>query len=100
MTQVEIGPYAEDFSALSKMTQLVREAGVRAFLLHLRANEEMAEHKVKGPITVHCLHGSVLFRTATQEADLATGSLLSLPGGVPHSLLARRASLLLITVCE
>lgn len=55
MTQVEIGPYAEDFSALSRTTQLVREAGVRAFLLHLRADEEIAEHKVKGPITVHCL---------------------------------------------
>jgi quercetin dioxygenase-like cupin family protein len=100
MTQIEIGRYAEDFSGLNRTTPLIRDAGIRAFLLHLRAGEEMPEHQVKGPITVHCLQGSVLFRTGTEDAELMSGSLLSLGGGVPHSLSARRASLLLVTVCE
>ena len=100
MKQVEISPYAEDFSALNRTTQLIREAGIRTFLLRLRADEEMPEHKVKGPITVHCLQGSVHFRTATDDTELIAGSLLSLAGEVPLSLLARQASLMLITVCE
>lgn len=100
MKQVQLSPYLEDFSALNRTTQLIRDAGIRTFLLRLHAGEQMPEHKVSGPITVHCLQGSVLFRTATEEAELVSGSLLSLPGQVPHSLLARRASLILVTVCE
>ena len=100
MKQVEISPYAADFSALARATPLIRDAGIRTFLLHLRANDEMPEHKVKGPITVQCLQGSVVFRTATEEAEMITGSLLSLPAEIPHSLLARRASLMLVTVCD
>jgi len=76
------------------------DAGIRAFLLHLRANEETPEHKVKGLITLHRLQGSVLFRTAAEAEESVTGSLLSRAGEVPHSLLARCASLLLATVWE
>ena len=68
-----------DFSALNRATPLLRDAGIRTLLLHLRAGEEMPEHKVKGPISVQCLKGSVLFRTATDEADATAGSLLTLP---------------------
>ena len=100
MKRVEIAPYAENFSSLSRTTQLIREAGIRTFLLHLRADEEMPEHKVNGPITVQCLQGALQFRTGTEDEELIAGSLLTLAGGVPHALLARRASLLLITVCE
>ena len=100
MKRVEIAPYAENFSSLSRTTQLIREAGIRTFLLHLRVDEEMPEHKVNGPITVQCLQGALQFRTGTEDEELIAGSLLTLAGGVPHALLARRASLLLITVCE
>jgi quercetin dioxygenase-like cupin family protein len=100
MKQIELSAHANDFGTLGRTTQLIREGGLRSFLLHLRANEEMPEHKVKGPITVQCLQGSVLFRTATEDAELITGSLISLPGEVSHSLFARRASLMLVTVFE
>lgn len=100
MKQAELSSYLADFSQLPRTTQLVRESGARAFLLHLRASEEMPEHKVKGAITVQCLQGSVLFSTAGESVELFTGSLISLPGSVPHSLIARRGSLLLVTVCE
>jgi quercetin dioxygenase-like cupin family protein len=100
MNHVELGPYMADFSALNRATPLLRDAGIRTLLLHLRAGEEMPEHKVKGPIRVQCLKGSVLFRTATDEADATAGSLLTLPAEVPHSLIARADSLVLVTVFE
>src|SRR5215831_13820672 len=100
MNHVELGPYLADFSALNRATALLRDAGIRTFLLHLRAGEEMPEHKVKGPISVQCLEGSVLFRTATGEAELTAGSLLTLPAEVPHRLIARPNSLMLVTVFE
>ena len=100
MNQAELTTYTADFSHLARTTQLVREGGIRAFLLHLGASEEMPEHQVKGPITVQCLQGAVLFSTAEESVELISGSLISLPGRVPHSLVARRASLMLVTVCE
>jgi quercetin dioxygenase-like cupin family protein len=96
----ELSNYASNFSQLARTTQLVREAGLRAFLLHLHAGEEMPEHKVKGPITVQCLQGSVLFSTAEESIEWISGSIISLPGGVPHSLVARGSSLMVVTVCE
>jgi quercetin dioxygenase-like cupin family protein len=100
VNQAELSNYNSDFSHLPRTTQLVRESGLRAFLLHLRAEEEMPEHKVKGPITVQCLQGRVLFSTADDSAELISGSLISLPGGVPHRLFARTASLMVVTVAE
>jgi len=100
MNHVELGPHMADFSALNRVTPLLRDTGIRMFLLHLRAGEEMREHKVKGPITVHCLKGSVLFRTATDEVELTAGSLLTLPAEIPHSLIARPDTLVLVTVFE
>jgi len=51
VNQAELTTYTADFSRLARTTQLVREGGIWAFLLHLGASEEMPEHKVKGPIT-------------------------------------------------
>jgi quercetin dioxygenase-like cupin family protein len=96
--QAELSTYVSDFSRLPRTTQLLRENGVRAFLLHLHAFEEMPEHRVKGGITVQCLQGHVLFSTADQSMELITGSVISLPAGAPHSLIARRGSLMLVTV--
>jgi len=100
VNQAELSNYTTDFSHLSRTAPLVREPGLRAFLLHLRAGEEMPEHKVKGPITVQCLQGRVLFSTADDSTELISGSIISLPGGVPHSLFARTASLMIVTVSE
>ena len=97
MLHAEILPYVNDFSGLPRTTQLVRENGIRSFLLHLHALEEMPEHKVNGAITVQVLQGSVLFVAADEKRELSTGSLISLPPAVPHSLYARAASLMLIT---
>jgi quercetin dioxygenase-like cupin family protein len=66
----------------------------------LHAFEEMPKHKVNEAITVQCLQGSVLFSTADQNLELITGSVISLPGKGPHSLTARRGSLMLVTVAE
>lgn len=100
MNQAELSTYLSDFANLPRTVQLVRESGVRAFLLHLHAFEEMPEHKVNGPITVQCLQGAVLFSTADEKIELITGSIISLPAKVPHSLTARRGSLMLVTVAE
>lgn len=100
MKHVELGPYLEGRSAMSRSTSVLRDAGIRALLLHLRPDEEIPEHKAKGPITVQCLHGSALFRAAAEQCEMTAGTLLSLPAEVPHSLLAREECLVLVTICE
>jgi quercetin dioxygenase-like cupin family protein len=100
MNTADISPFLPDFSRLPRTTKLMRGEGIFVFLLHLKAEEEMPEHQVRGPITVHCLHGRALFVTGEDNLDLLPGTLVSLPGGAPHRLIARTASLLLVSVCE
>jgi quercetin dioxygenase-like cupin family protein len=100
MNQANLSPYVSDSANLPRMTQLVRESGLRAFLLHLHALEEIPDHKAKAAITVQCLEGAVLFSTEHESVELTTGSIISLPGGETHKLLARQDALMLITLAD
>ena len=100
MNQVDLSRYVSDFESLPRATTLLREEGLRCFLLHLKASEEMPEHKTRGAITVQCLQGLVLFTEGEDRAELVPGAVISVRGGSPHSVLARSNSLLLVTVSE
>ncbi len=100
MNQTDLSRYVSDFVSLPKATTLLREEGLRCFLLHLKASEEMPEHKTRGAITVQCLQGQVLFVEGDDKVDLTPGVVISVAGNAPHSVIARLDSLLLITVSE
>lgn len=100
MKQTDLSRYTADFASLPKATTLLREEGLRCFLLHLKASEEMPEHKTHGAITVQCLQGHALFIEGQDEVELVSGVVISVAGGVQHSVMARSDSLMLVTVSD
>lgn len=100
MSQIDLRPFLADPSALPKATTLLREAGIRALLLHLKAGDEIPEHQASGAITVQCLQGEVSFSVAGSKIPLSPGVLIGVPPGSPHSLAAGQESLLLVTMSE
>lgn len=77
---------------------LVKDGPLRVTLVALGAGGAMATHRAEGPITVHVLSGAVRLRTAKGEWPLETGDLLSLGGGVEHSVESEAGGTFLLTV--
>lgn len=66
--------------------------------LFLPSGKEIASHKVDGPITVHCLKGTIEFTAMGATQELSSGHLLYLMPGEPHSLTAVEDSVVLLTI--
>lgn len=77
---------------------LIKNGPLRVTLITLAAEGCIAEHHADGPITVHVLHGAVRFRVGEEEIRLDVGDLLSLDGGVPHSVRSKTGGAFLLTV--
>jgi quercetin dioxygenase-like cupin family protein len=90
---------AQQMSELPRSKMLLKEPGLRLLLLHLQMGESLAEHKVEPPITIQCLRGDAVLVWGSERADLPEGALISLAGGIPHSVESRAESLILVTIC-
>jgi quercetin dioxygenase-like cupin family protein len=100
MTISDLNPLLADPAALSRSTTLLRENGLRCLLLHLKAGEEIPEHRAPGAISVHCLQGQVLFSEGEATTELHPGLLLTVAPNAPHALQAREESVLLVTLAQ
>jgi quercetin dioxygenase-like cupin family protein len=82
-----------------RVTQtLIRTAQLEVIRLVLPKGKEIAEHRVDGEITVHCLEGRVAFTARGQTQELPAGHMLYLAGGDPHALKGIEDSSLLVTI--
>ena len=70
--------------------------GLDAFLLYIRAQGRVPDHKVPGPITVETIVGDVSFAFDGQIHRMPAGTMICLPGGVPHDLHAQTESVVLV----
>ncbi len=77
---------------------LLKTAHVQLMRLVLRRGEALPEHHVAGEITLQCLEGEVTVGTPSREIRLASGHLVLLPGGMPHTVTAQADATLLLTV--
>ena len=100
MTQTDLLSFIRDSAGLSRTTTLLREDGLRTLLLHLKAGEQVPEHQTRGAITVHCLKGEATFVSGAERAELSSGVLISVAPEMPHNVVARQDTLLLVTISE
>jgi quercetin dioxygenase-like cupin family protein len=83
----------------SSQTQTLLRAGqVEVRRLVVPAGTEIAEHKAKGEIIVHCLEGKVAYTAFGKTHTLEAGKLLYLPTGEPHSVKGIEDASLLLTI--
>ena len=66
----------------------------------MRENQEMKEHQTPFPIVVELLEGEIIFGVEGQNYEVKKGDLLTLSGGVPHNLIARKESVIRLTLSK
>ncbi|HEY6063322.1 MAG TPA: hypothetical protein VIV35_06910 [Chitinophagaceae bacterium] len=72
--------------------------GLRIVLIALRKGAEMIKHAADGLISVQVLKGKMQLNTDEQSVKLGRGEMLALHQGIPHSLLARKKTIFLLTL--
>ena len=66
----------------------------------MRENQEMKEHQTPFPIVVELLEGEVIFGVEGQNYEVKKGDLLTLSGGIPHNLIAKKESVIRLTLSK
>ncbi len=93
---IDVGPFAEHL-AEAKTKKVSKTDSLELIRIVLEQGKEIPPHRAPGEITVLCVEGKVIFRTADDEIELSAGTLLHLDGSNEHSLTAVEASSLLVT---
>jgi len=71
---------------------------LRIVLIALHKAAEMAKHIAKGTICVQVLEGQIQFKSGLQTVKLNKGQMLVLHELIPHSVLAIKESVFLLTL--
>ncbi|HEY4936089.1 MAG TPA: cupin domain-containing protein [Puia sp.] len=72
--------------------------GLRIVLIALHEGAEMVKHIAKGLISVQVLEGRLQFNTDHQSVELNCGQMLALHERIPHSVLAKKETVFLLTL--
>ncbi|MEP6728288.1 MAG: cupin domain-containing protein [Bacteroidota bacterium] len=72
--------------------------GLRIVLIALHAGAEMIKHTANGIISVQVLEGQMKFNTDEQSVELSKGQLITLHQRIPHSVVAIKESVFLLTL--
>jgi quercetin dioxygenase-like cupin family protein len=71
---------------------------LRIVLIALHEGAEMARHIADGIISVQVLEGEIKFNTDLQSVQLSKGQMLTLHERIPHSVLALKETIFLLTL--
>ena len=72
--------------------------GMRIVLIALHKDAEMKKHTADGLISIQVLEGQSLFTTEEHSAELGQGEMLALHENIPHSVLAKKETIFLLTL--
>jgi quercetin dioxygenase-like cupin family protein len=79
-------------------TAIVKTEAFEAIRLVLAAGADMAQHSVKGPMTLHCLKGQMALDLEDGSRELRAGEWLYLDGGTSHAVRGLEDSVALLTI--
>jgi quercetin dioxygenase-like cupin family protein len=72
--------------------------GLRIVLIALHEGAELAKHTANGHISLQVLEGQLKFTTDLQSVELSKGQMLALHERIPHSVLAIKETIFLLTL--
>ena len=75
-----------------------KTTGLRIILIALRKGAEMVKHVANGLISVQVLEGKIQFTTDDRTVKLGKGQMAALHEGIPHSLLAKKKAIILLSL--
>lgn len=79
---------------------LLETEATKEIRILLAKNQVMKEHKTKYPITVEIFDGEIDFGVNRTSHVLKKGDLVSLEANVPHDLLAKKDSVVRLTLAK
>lgn len=97
MDVVDLSPGPHEPAAAGSVS-LLKQEHLQLMRLVLSAGQTLPEHTVPGDLTLQCLSGTVSVSTPQRTAALEAGQLVALEGGTPHSVHARSAAVVLLTL--
>jgi quercetin dioxygenase-like cupin family protein len=77
---------------------LTKEPALRLVLMLLSKGTKLPEHKAAGPLVLHVLSGSVIFRTGNRTETVGVGELVVLEAAIEHEVEAVEESACLLTL--
>ena len=72
--------------------------GLRIVLIALHEGAEMATHTANGMISVQILEGKIQFTANAQKVELNAGQMIALHEYIPHSVVALKETVFLLTL--
>lgn len=72
--------------------------GMRIVLIALHKDAEMIKHKSDSMISLQVLKGKLICKTDQQSIKLGEGQILALHENIPHSVVAKKKSIFLLTL--
>lgn len=94
---VDLESWADDLP-IEKNKAIVKTGEFELARLVLPAGKVFTEHKVAGPVVIHCIEGKVEVESESSTEILATGQLMHLAPSAPHSLVSLEDSIILLTI--
>lgn len=77
---------------------LIRSEDMEVIRMVLPKGKQIAEHKVKGELTVQCMKGKVVFDIDGEKQTLKENDWLALEKEVEHALIVKNDAVLLLTI--
>ncbi len=74
--------------------------GMNIVLIAMHEGAVMKTHTAPGIISVQVLEGQIAFKTSAQTSELGAGGMLALHAGIPHSVIAVKESVFLLTLAN
>ena len=71
---------------------------MRIVLIALHKGAEMKKHTAAGTLSIQVIEGEMLFTTDAQSITLISGQMLVLHEAIPHSVLAKKETIFLLTL--
>ena len=94
---IDVRPLGAEL-ATSRTRMLFKTERLEVVRLVMPAGKEMAEHRARGAIVVHCLEGQIAFTALGETRELSAGQMLYLPTGEPHAVRAIEDASFLLTI--
>ncbi|MCZ4409912.1 cupin domain-containing protein [Cryomorphaceae bacterium 1068] len=89
------------YSSERVQTKLILESSfTKEIGIAMESGQIMKEHQTPFPIIVHILKGEIDFGVNGEVSRLHEGDILSLEGGIPHDLTAKKPSIVRLSLSK